>query len=99
MALSSQFKAGNIIIVDSINVSEAKTKKAVELMNCFGVNKKKVVFVIYKNIDKNFKLAIRNIKNVMLKNVENMNTYDVLWADKLIISCDVINEINKRWIV
>ncbi|MDR2665838.1 MAG: 50S ribosomal protein L4 [Endomicrobium sp.] len=96
MALSVQFKNGNIIVVDSLNIHEAKTKKAMELMRNLKVDGKKVIFAVSKNTDANFKVAVRNIENVILKNIENINAYEVLWTDKLIITPDAIDMINKR---
>ncbi|GMO67454.1 MAG: 50S ribosomal protein L4 [Endomicrobiia bacterium] len=96
MALSVQFKNGNIIVVDSVSVDEAKTKKVVELMRNLKVDGKKIIFAVSKNTDVNFKMAVRNIENVVLKNIENINAYEVLWTDKLIITPDVIDMINKR---
>lgn len=96
MALSVQFKNGNIIVVDSLNIDEAKTKKAIELMRNLKVYGKKVIFAVSKNTDANFKVAVRNIENVILKNIENINAYEVLWTDKLIITPDAIDMINKR---
>lgn len=96
MALSVQFKNGNIIVVDSLNIDEAKTKKAIELMRNLKVDGKKVIFAVSKNTDANFKVAVRNIENVILKNIENINAYEVLWTDKLIITPDAIDMINKR---
>lgn len=97
MALSAKFKSGNMIVIDSLSIDTFKTKKVVELMRNLKVDGKKVVFAVSKGMDmKNFKVAVRNIENAVLKNVENINTYEVLWADKLIITPDAIGMINKR---
>jgi len=97
MALSAKFKSGNMIVIDSLSIDTFKTKKVVELMRNLKVDGKKVVFAVSKGVDmKNFKVAVRNIENAVLKNVENINTYEVLWADKLIITPDAIGMINKR---
>ncbi|MDR1721140.1 MAG: 50S ribosomal protein L4 [Endomicrobium sp.] len=96
MALSIQFKNGNIIVVDSLKVSEAKTKKVVELIRNLKVEDKKIIFAVSKNNDANFRIAARNIKNVVVKDIESLNTYQVLCADKLIITPESVNLINRR---
>jgi large subunit ribosomal protein L4 len=96
MALSAQFKNGNIIVVESVSIDAPKTKKAVELMRNLRVDGKKVIFAVSKDNDINFKFAVKNIENAVLKNIENINAYEVLWADKLVITPDAIDMINKR---
>ncbi len=94
MAFSAQLQKGNVIVVDSVKVEEAKTKKVAELIKNFKVEGKKVVFVI--NMDAGFKLAARNIENVVVENAKNINTYQVLWADKLIITPEAIEILKER---
>ncbi|MDR2860426.1 MAG: 50S ribosomal protein L4, partial [Elusimicrobiota bacterium] len=55
---------------------------------------KKVIFAI-DNPDSVFKLAARNIKNVVVENIKNINAYQVLWADKLIVTSEAIGYLNK----
>ncbi|MCA6085700.1 50S ribosomal protein L4 [Candidatus Endomicrobiellum agilis] len=94
MAFSAQLQNGNIIVVDSIKVSEVKTKKVAELIKNLKVENKKVVFAIPDDAD--FKKAARNIKNVVIENIKNINAYQVLWADKLIITPEAVNLIKER---
>jgi large subunit ribosomal protein L4 len=94
MALSEQFKNGNIIVVDSIKISEIKTKRVVEFLKNLKVEGKKIIFAISNNVE--FKIAARNIKNVIIENIKNINAYQVLWANKLIITLEAIDLIKKR---
>ncbi|MCL1972964.1 MAG: 50S ribosomal protein L4 [Endomicrobia bacterium] len=94
MAFSAQFQNGNVIVVDSVKVEEAKTKKVVELIKNLKVEGKKVVFAINANSD--FKLAARNIENVVVENIKNINAYQVLWADKVITTPEAIESIKER---
>jgi large subunit ribosomal protein L4 len=94
MALSSQTANGNVIVIDTVNLEEAKTKKVVEMLEALKVEGKKVLIAAAAN--DNFKLASRNIKNVVVENALNLNAYQVLWADKIIISADAINSIKEK---
>ncbi|MDR3253906.1 MAG: 50S ribosomal protein L4 [Endomicrobium sp.] len=96
MAFSAQFQNGNIIVVDLVKIDEAKTRKVSELIKNLKVEDKKIVFLISK--DTNFKIAARNIKNIVVENIKNINTYQVLWADKLIITPEVIDLMKERQI-
>jgi len=53
-----------------------------------------VVFAVTP--DANFKLAARNVKNVVVENIKNINAYQVLWADKLIITPEAIESIKEK---
>jgi large subunit ribosomal protein L4 len=94
MAFSAQQHNGNVIVVDSVKVDEAKTKKVSDLLKNFKVSGKKVVFAV--NNDSDFRLAARNIENVVVENINNINAYQVLWADKLIITPEAIESIKER---
>ncbi|GHT61768.1 50S ribosomal protein L4 [Endomicrobiia bacterium] len=94
MAFSAQLRNGNIIVVDSVKIDEVKTKKVVELLRNLKVEGMKVVFAI--SDDAGFKMASRNIKNVVVENIKNINAYQVLWADKLVITPGAIGSIKER---
>ena len=94
MAFSAQLKNGNVVVVDSVKVDEAKTKKVAELIKNLKLEGKKVVFAVTP--DANFKLAARNVKNVVVENIKNINAYQVLWADKLIITPEAIESIKEK---
>lgn len=94
MAFSAQLQNGNVIVVDSVKVEETKTKKVVELIKNLKVEGKKIVFAI--NTDADFRLAARNVENVVVENIKNINAYQVLWADKIIITPEAIESIKER---
>jgi large subunit ribosomal protein L4 len=94
MAFSAQLQNGNVIIVDSVKINEVKTKKVAELLRNLKVEGKKVVFAISNDAD--FRTASRNIKNVVVENIKNINAYQVLWADKLVITLGAIDPIKER---
>lgn len=94
MAFSNQFKNGNILVIDSTKIDSPKTKKIAEIVKNLGLTDKKVIFAI-DNPDSVFKLAARNIKNVVVENIKNINAYQVLWADKVIVTSEAIGYLNK----
>jgi large subunit ribosomal protein L4 len=94
MAFSAQLQNGNVIVVDSVKVEVAKTKKVIDLIKNLKIEGKKVIFAI--NADSDFKLAARNIENVVVENIKNINAYQVLWADKVITTPEAIESIKER---
>jgi large subunit ribosomal protein L4 len=94
MSLSAQLQNGNVIVLDSVNLDEARTKKVAELLKNLKLEGKKVVFAVSHDAD--FRLAAKNIKNVVVENVKNINAYQVLWADKLVLTPEAIDSIKER---
>jgi len=94
MALSAQLQNGNVIVVDSIKLDEDRTKKVAELLKNLKLEGKKVVFAV--SGDAAFRLAARNIENVVVENVKNINSYQVLWADKLVLTPEAVDSIKER---
>jgi large subunit ribosomal protein L4 len=94
MALSAQLQNGNVIVVDSVKIDEVKTKKVAEFLKNFKLEGKKVVFAISHDAD--FRLAARNIENVVVENIKNINAYQVFWADKLVLTLESIDLIKER---
>ena len=94
MAFSAQLQNDSVVVVDSVKIEEAKTKKVAELIKNLKVSGKKIVFVVTGDAD--FRLAARNVKNVVVENAKNINAYQVLWADKIIISTDAIETLKQR---
>jgi large subunit ribosomal protein L4 len=97
MAFSAQLQNGNIIVIDSVKIDEVKTKKVMDILRNLKIEGKKVVFAISNDMD--FRMAARNIKNVVVENIKNINAYQVLWADKLVITPQSIDLIKERQLV
>ncbi|MDR0618179.1 MAG: 50S ribosomal protein L4 [Endomicrobium sp.] len=94
MAFSAQLQNGNIMVVDSIKLEKIKTKKVAEILKNLKVEGKKIVFAIANDAD--FKVASKNIKNVIVENIKNVNAYQILWADKVVLTPEAIDLIKER---
>ncbi len=93
-ALSYKAKEKNIIILEDFTFETPKTKNYVDMLNNFDLVNKKTLLV-FKEQDKNIDLSARNLQNVKIVNVRNLNTYDVLNANNLLILESSVNEIGK----
>jgi large subunit ribosomal protein L4 len=94
MAFSAQLQNGNVMVVDSVKLEEIKTKRVVEILKNLKVEGKKIVFAIANDAD--FKVAAKNIKNVVVENIKNVNAYQILWADKVVLTPEAIDLIKER---
>lgn len=95
MAYSALAQDNNLVLVDLIKIDEAKTKKVVELLKNLKVDGKKVIIALPKK-DDNIKIAAKNIKNVVVEYIKNLNAYQVLWADKIVTTPEAIDSIKEK---
>lgn len=84
-ALSSQAHDGSVLVVDDLEYSEPKTKRFAEFLGNIGAASEKVLFVIDKSQPALVK-SIRNIPKVKVTLANMVNTYEVLWADKVVVT-------------
>ena len=93
-ALSERLKAGDVVVVDDLKLSSAKTKEFVGLMSTLEL--KGTTLVISTGVDKNLTLASRNIPTVALATSDSLNTYDVLRPDKLLFTRSAFEKVEAR---
>ena len=95
MAFSNLVKEDNLVLVDLIKFEEAKTKNVASFLKNVKVDGKKVVIALAKKDDV-VKTAAKNIKNVVVEQITNLNAYQVLWADKVITTPEAIDSIKEK---
>jgi large subunit ribosomal protein L4 len=84
-ALSDRAANGHIRVVESFDVwDEPKTKNAVALLEAMGVTGK--VLLIAEDHERSAIKSFRNLEHVIASNLGQANTYDVLWAETVIMS-------------
>ena len=84
-ALSVRAAGGQIKVVESFDVWETpKTKNAVALLAAMGVTGK--VLLIAEDSERVAVTSFRNLDHVIASNLGQANTYDVLWADTIVMS-------------
>ena len=94
-ALSSKVKAGDLIVVDSVSVKEAKTASLRETFGKLGWTK--TLIIAGPEVDEKFAMAARNIPNVDVLPNAGLNVYDVLRRKTLVLTKDAVEAINARF--
>ena len=84
-ALTYKAKDKEIILLDDIKFETNKTKEMTNLLNKLGLDYEKVLVVV-SELDENVCLAARNLANIKIVLPEEVNTYDVTNADKMILT-------------
>ena len=95
LAMKSAFtsKLEDFIVVDKINLAEAKTKLVAQMLRELG-SEKKTLLVLPGKEDKIVR-ASKNIPTVKDSYVNTLNVYDLLNADKIVIEKDAMQAIQE----
>ena len=91
-AISAKAAAGDMILVDSLTVNEYKTKAVVGMLSAVGAGKKNLI--VNDSVDAKFVASASNIPGVKTA-AAGVNTYDIVNADKLIISLDAAKKLEE----
>ena len=91
--LSDKANNGNMVVVDKLAVEEYKTKAVVAMLSAVGAGKKNLI--VNDVVDAKFVKSAANIAGVKTTFAGSVNTYDVLNADKLIISVDAAKKLEE----
>ena len=92
-AFSVKAQDNDIIVIDSIKLDEFKTKAIVEMLKAVGSEKK--ALIVLPEVDKMVIKSASNIPGVKTAQVNELNVYDMLNADKLIIAKGAVEKIEE----
>ncbi len=92
-ALSSKYKEGKLVVIDSLELASSKTKDALELLKSLSLEGK-TLFVSSHDAEKLY-LATRNLGNVAVIMADELNVYDIVNADNLVCDADTINYVEE----
>jgi large subunit ribosomal protein L4 len=95
-ALSYMAKDKNIIVLEDFSFDVPKTKSYIDLLNNFDQIDNKTLLVLAKS-NKNIFLSSRNLSKAKVVLASELNTYDVMNANKLMVMESSINEIEQNF--
>jgi large subunit ribosomal protein L4 len=84
-ALSYKAKDNSIIVLEDIQMDAPKTKSFTSVLKSLNMGRKKSLFVVPEYND-NFYLSLRNVPGANGTVISDMNTYDILNANVLVLS-------------
>jgi large subunit ribosomal protein L4 len=96
MALSARFGEGNLVVLDSFDMPEIKTKEFVKVMNNFDFDN---CLIITGDENENVKLSSRNAVGHKVLPVAGLNVYDILKYSKLMLEQSTLAQIEERLMV
>jgi large subunit ribosomal protein L4 len=95
-ALSAKANAGDLIVVDALTLKEAKTSALAKALKGLKLEKR-ALFIGGETVDDNIARASANLIGVDVLPIVGLNVYDILRADKLVLSKDAVDAIHARF--
>ena len=92
-ALSAKAAAGNVMVVDNLDLNEVKTKSFVKFMNDAGISGK--ALVVTPEVRRNLVLSARNVPGVRTTVASVISVYDILHADKFVVDKAAVAKIEE----
>ncbi len=84
-ALSYKTKENAILVVEDVNLETPKTKSFNQILKNLQVDNKKSMFVVAEPSD-NIEMSLRNIPSVLGVALSDLNTYDIVNSDVLVLT-------------
>jgi large subunit ribosomal protein L4 len=94
LAISDRALNGKMVVVESLDLSEAKTKLAKQMLEALGL---KHALIVLAEDDQNFYRAARNLAAHKVLSLAGLNVYDVLNHDELLMTTKVARAIEARF--
>ena len=92
-AMTSKLNAGEIIVVDEINLKEAKTKLMAQVMKNLKADRKALVVLPEK--DETVVRATANLAEAATTYVGTLNVYDILNAGKVVLTKAAVQAVEE----
>ncbi len=92
--LSAKAQSNSISVVEDFSFDSPKTKQYLSIMSALSLAGKKTLLILPAH-DKNVYLSGRNVPKTAICTAENVNTYDLINADVLLISETAITKLEN----
>lgn len=93
-ALAYKAQEGNIVVLENIQFEQPKTKQFLSILQKLGLDSTKTL-VVLPGLDKVVYLSARNLPKAQVLPAEQINTYAILNAEKLVICEGAIEKIEN----
>ena len=92
-AMTTKLNAGEIVVVDEINLAEGKTKLMAKVLK--NLNAEKKALVVLPEREESVVRATANLAEAKTTYVNTLNVYDILNYDKFIVASDAVAKIEE----
>lgn len=93
-ALSAKLSDGEVTIIDKIVLERPRTKEMIGILKNLGLEGRSVLIVL-RDKDEKVLLSSRNIPGVRVARVMDLNPYDIITHERILITTDAINAMSE----
>ncbi len=93
-ALSDRAREERVFVVEAYEFPRPRTKDMVQLLSAMGVDGERVV-VVHEGLE-NVVLSGRNLPRVEVRRAQDLNAYDVLWSERVVMSQKALELLKER---
>lgn len=90
-ALLEKLSNDEVVVLDAIALDKPKTKEMVAILKRLGLDQKRVLIVLPEK-DESVIRSARNIPGIRVTRMMDLNTYDVLSAQTLLMTKDALQK-------
>jgi len=95
--LSSKAKDKKVIAIEGLELDKPKTKEFMKLLKGLSISPAdKNVLLLTDKIQENLKRAVSNLDFLTAKAAKDVNTYEILVAQKVIFTKEALKDLTKR---
>jgi len=95
-ALTDALASGKLAVVSEIAFDEPKTKRAAELLSALELSGNVLVVLARPTDDGAAEKSFRNLTDVKVAYAGGLGTYDVLWADRVLLTGDALDALEGK---
>lgn len=94
-SLSDKAQQGKVVVIENLKFDSPKTKQAVSLLKSLGLDGQKCLIVIGQSSPATLK-SFRNLPKTTVLSRENLNTYEVLRNDVVVLTQGALNQMTEN---
>ncbi|HEX7319621.1 MAG TPA: 50S ribosomal protein L4 [bacterium] len=95
ISLSAKAGENRVVIIEDIKLDQPKTKTVYNLLKTAKLDEKKLLIGV-DSLSSNLKLATRNIPKINLRRIIDVNAYDVMSADYVLLTKKALENLELR---
>lgn len=94
-AFSKKLLDNEVIVIDKLKLSTPKTKELLNILNDLEIKDKSLLILLHER-DSNVLLSARNLSLVSVKLISDVNAYDVLCHERLLITSSALQSLEVK---
>jgi len=94
-ALSERLLAGDVVILDELKLANHKTKELAGILTKIAADST-ATLVVTDQVDRNLKLASRNLADVRVEPADSVNVYELLRFEKIVATKSAVEKLRAR---